>query len=683
MLLLFAGLQQIIQAFLWMLIHSLWQGVLAAALAIVIIQLTKKTSSPIRYNLLLCTIALFVLASAFTFIYELRNSIKDENTNGSTVSKNTILYKSVSSTSGYYQKPIDSFLVLEDVTNKYANYIVSTWFIFFLFHCIKLISGLSYIRSLSRKNIYPAEDKLLMLLGQLKDQLNLTRPVRLLLSSKINTPVVIGAIKPVILIPVGILCNLSLLETEAILLHELAHIKRNDFLSNLIQTIVDNIFFFNPALIWISSRLREEREVCCDDIALNHLNDSDSYVNALMKFHEVKPAAVSFGMAIGGKRFQLLHRITRIINKENYKASFMENTVLFFTVISLSALGFISGKLPTHKQIQKNLITEVSNNRQTINPQLNLNQKSFSIAKDTVPAKQRKKEVRQTDKNQISITEDDGKKYTITKKDGEIESIMEDGKPVAKEDYPKYEKIMRDMEDREATLENARQEVIQKKIELDEKRAELLQQNKQLKDELLNNKLRMKEKMDVDERMMLKQKMLLENNELTGKEKEMSLLRENSHMMANQIQMQKKMEALQRENLKKTVMDKNHAYLLEKEVLMKQEKNQLLAGKMDFERKQLDQLKMQLEFENKRKIDFAFNNNGEIGSIIADLIAEKIIENSDPLSFTLNNQELIVNGKKQSEEIFNKLKERYIHNKSDSFQYSHNKNSTSTTINRE
>src|SRR5438309_11608895 len=136
MLLLFAGLHQVIQAFLWMLIHSLWQGILAAALAIVCIQFTKKTSSPIRYNLLVCTIALFVLASAFTFIYELRNTIPDQNTIGSTVSNNAVVYKSVSNTSGYYQKPINSFLLLQDVTNKYANYIVSTWFIFFLFHFI-------------------------------------------------------------------------------------------------------------------------------------------------------------------------------------------------------------------------------------------------------------------------------------------------------------------------------------------------------------------------------------------------------------------------------------------------------------------------------------------------------------------------------------------------------------------
>jgi bla regulator protein BlaR1 len=392
---------------------------------------------------------------------------------------------------------------------------------------------------------------------------------------------------------------------------------------------------------------------------------------------------VSFGMAIGGKRFQLLHRITRIINKENYKASFMENTVLFFTVISLSALGFISGKLPSHKSVQKNITAAVSNTRPVINSQLNLNQRSFSIANDTVPPPQRKKEMRQTDKNQISITETDGKKYTITKKDGEIESIMENGKIVAQEDYPKYEKIIRDVEDREALLENVRQEVIQKKMELKEKHAELLQQNKQLQDELLNNKLRMNEKMNLDEKMMLKQKMLLENNDLAEKQKEMKLLQESSKFMANQRQLQKKMEALQTENLKKALMDKNHAYLLDKEALMNEEKNQLLAGKMDLQKDRLEQLKMQLEFENKRKFDFAINNNDEIGSIIADLFAEKIIETSDPLSFTLNNKELIVNGKKQSEEVFNKLKERFIHNKSDLFQYSHNKNSTSTTINRE
>src|SRR4030095_11498069 len=92
-------------------------------------------------------------------------------------------------------------------------------------------------------------------------------------SSLTKVPVVIGHLKPVILFPIGILNSLPQNEVEAILLHELAHIARNDFLINLLQQFTEIIFFFNPAVIWVSSCIKSERENCCDDIAISVTQD--------------------------------------------------------------------------------------------------------------------------------------------------------------------------------------------------------------------------------------------------------------------------------------------------------------------------------------------------------------------------------------------------------------------------
>ena len=116
---------------------------------------------------------------------------------------------------------------------------------------------------------------------QLADELQIRRRIQLLQSEIVQVPVVIGVLKPVILIPLGILSQLPPEQVEAILLHELAHIKRKDYLVNLLQSLAETIFFFNPAVLWVSSLIRDERENCCDDIAIAGTKNKAAFVNAL------------------------------------------------------------------------------------------------------------------------------------------------------------------------------------------------------------------------------------------------------------------------------------------------------------------------------------------------------------------------------------------------------------------
>ncbi|RZM01166.1 MAG: M56 family metallopeptidase, partial [Pedobacter sp.] len=144
-------------------------------------------------------------------------------------------------------------------------------------------------------------------------QFEISTPVQLLQSGITKVPLIVGHLRPVILIPLGMLNGLSGKEIEAILCHELAHIKRQDYLVNLLQSFAEILFFFNPAVLWISKLIREERENCCDDLALSITSNKKEYVHALISCEEFDVASVNYAMAFGKKRNQLMDRVSRII----------------------------------------------------------------------------------------------------------------------------------------------------------------------------------------------------------------------------------------------------------------------------------------------------------------------------------------------------------------------------------
>ena len=118
---------------------------------------------------------------------------------------------------------------------------------------------------LRRRGVCGASERWQKELARLSRQLRLSRPVQLLESCLADVPMVLGHFRPVILIPVGVLAGLPAGQIEAILLHELAHIRRFDYLVNVLQRLVEGLLFYHPAVWWISRVIRAERENCCDD----------------------------------------------------------------------------------------------------------------------------------------------------------------------------------------------------------------------------------------------------------------------------------------------------------------------------------------------------------------------------------------------------------------------------------
>jgi uncharacterized protein (TIGR03435 family) len=147
--------------------------------------------------------------------------------------------------------------------------------------------------------------------GRLAHQIGLTRMVQVVDATFVETPLVIGWLQPVVLLPVAALAGLTPEQVRAILAHELAHVRRHDAVVNAAQTIAETLLFYHPAVWWLSSRIRIEREHCCDDVALAVSGDPYGYASALAELESWRAAQPALSLAATGG--PLLRRVTRVL----------------------------------------------------------------------------------------------------------------------------------------------------------------------------------------------------------------------------------------------------------------------------------------------------------------------------------------------------------------------------------
>lgn len=322
----------LIQAFSWMLIHSLWQGMLLAVISAVVMLLTKKTSAAVRYNLVLVQFLLFVGACLFTFVWEWNKQPVTAgfgNAIGNRASQ--LLNLNADGIRAFANTCIGYF-------TANAPMVVLLWFVFFLFRSVRMMRGIMFIHTAKRRQVSEPVGYWKNRVELLCEKLQLKQSVKLLESGYVKMPMVIGHLKPVILIPLGLLAGLPPEQVEAVLLHELAHVRRHDYIVNFLQTIAETIFFFNPGLLWISALLRDERENCCDDIAINQTKNKREFIEALISFKEHSLYGANYAVAFPGKKNQLLQRVSRILSNKNKTVSPGEKAFLISGVVVLSAI---------------------------------------------------------------------------------------------------------------------------------------------------------------------------------------------------------------------------------------------------------------------------------------------------------------------------------------------------------
>ena len=180
-------------------------------------------------------------------------------------------------------------------------------FVFYVRYAI----GFLTISRLRRSGVCCAPAAWEQRLTNLSQQLRVSRPVRILESSLAEAPIVIGHFRPLILMPIGLLTGLPASQVETILLHELAHIRRHDFLANALQNFIDGLLFYNPAVWWISHVIRAEREKCCDDMVVAVSGDAHEYARALAALEEIRWSGRE--PAVAAKGGSLMKRIRRLL----------------------------------------------------------------------------------------------------------------------------------------------------------------------------------------------------------------------------------------------------------------------------------------------------------------------------------------------------------------------------------
>jgi beta-lactamase regulating signal transducer with metallopeptidase domain len=334
--------ENFLKAVCWTLVHSIWQGVMIAILGGVIILTTKKATANLRYNLLVLLFGFYLFVVGLTFVKQLSYDYQGSfSSSASSVLSNEVV-------SIPFTNNIPSKINTEGLThtfntflNEHASLVVLVWFVFFMAQFLKLRSGMSYIRRLRKSSVLPSKEWK-QFVQNLIEKVGVKECVVLMESPLINVPLTFGFLKSTILVPVGLLSNLPLDQVEAVLVHELAHIGRKDYLINLMQATAEAIFFFNPGILWLSSLIRQEREACCDDIVLCHTTQKQSYLEALVSFQEYSLGRSVPVIALSVKKPYLLNRIKRMLTKENQKLNTMEKTMLLIAVIAFTAFGFIN-----------------------------------------------------------------------------------------------------------------------------------------------------------------------------------------------------------------------------------------------------------------------------------------------------------------------------------------------------
>ncbi len=341
----------------WTVIHSLWQATVVAILTgILMIALRKKTAHTkyIVYNLALITV-LFAAIATFSVYYQnvdnqaITNELVLVNLHNKIAEIPNLQIENIGN-QGIGNETTTSTLPLSNISLERLKsffdgqiyFIVLVWLLGVSMFLLRLFGGLSYFYYLRSQHNFPVDEYWLEMVDNLSKKLNIKRRFELVESALVRSPVVVGYLKPMILFPLGVINKLNTEEVEAILAHEMAHILRHDYVFNIIQSIIEALFYFNPAVWWLSSNIRIERENCCDDIAISLCDNSLAYAKSLVAVREMELFSPSFAMGFAGqRRSHLLERIQRILNQSSSKSSVMEKLIATsFIVISLLFVGF-------------------------------------------------------------------------------------------------------------------------------------------------------------------------------------------------------------------------------------------------------------------------------------------------------------------------------------------------------
>jgi beta-lactamase regulating signal transducer with metallopeptidase domain len=316
----------------WMLLHFCWQGTIVAIVLACTLGLLPLRASRLRYLIACAAMAFMVMLPAITFCMLETNTQPKPQRFAIAVADDfgRALNNSFDQSAGPWT------IRSERVLNRSLPAVIGCWFAGVLFFLCRLNLGLMATRKMKSFDVELTSSDLQYVLRGLNTRLGIQRTVKLLNSARVQAPIVIGWLKPAILLPVGCMAGLSTLQVEAVLAHELAHIRRHDYLVNFFQSVIETVFFYHPAVWWVSNQIRREREHCCDDLAVAVCGDRIAYARAL-SFLEERRSPVPAG-AFGATGGVLKMRIVRLLGL-NQPPVFPRTPALILLVLAAATAG--------------------------------------------------------------------------------------------------------------------------------------------------------------------------------------------------------------------------------------------------------------------------------------------------------------------------------------------------------
>ncbi|GHE29999.1 M56 family metallopeptidase [Sphingobacterium griseoflavum] len=331
--------QNITHALGWSIVHSLWQGVLIYCLLCLAYVGFPKLSAKNKYIIALCAQATIFFCFVATFVHYLDFSNTDLSSTAIDIRSDQFLYSKGSS-------PI------LDILEPLFPWFASLYVVGLLIQMILFTNSFSKLHYLKTRGLQDTPSLWQESFQRISETLVSGKNVRFFLSEKVSVPLTLGHVKPIILFPIALVAKLDLKQVESILIHELAHIKRHDYLFNLFKVLMETVLFYNPFIWLLSKHIEAEREHACDDMVIKWVPSPIAYAQALMSVevnsHHISPA---YAMAATGKNHHLLHRIKRITKMEkNYIHVKQHLIALLLSSVALITIAWIA---PQNKEEQQ------------------------------------------------------------------------------------------------------------------------------------------------------------------------------------------------------------------------------------------------------------------------------------------------------------------------------------------
>jgi uncharacterized protein (TIGR03435 family) len=310
-LILFLSAQSWVARLGWALVHFLWQGTLIAGVyALLRKRFINSRHAQARYLLACAALAVMAIVPVITF----SSMGPSSSAPRVALAARTILVPGVAvpydSSVPFASLPSEESFASSD---EIVSFIVVTWFAGVVVLWVRLVGGWMFATRMQSRMVRAAPSEWKETFDQLRVRVRVSASVRLMTSALVSAPTVVGWLMPVILLPIGALSYLPPAQIEVLLIHELAHIRRHDYLVNLFQAFAEVLLFYHPAVWWISRHLRAERELCCDDVAIAMSGDRLTYACALARIESLRPEHLNPSLAANGGC--LADRIARLLDQ--------------------------------------------------------------------------------------------------------------------------------------------------------------------------------------------------------------------------------------------------------------------------------------------------------------------------------------------------------------------------------